>query len=220
MTENSKQAVLTPAAAPHVTWPAHRWVSRHRGQLPSGIPARDRPDVSPPILGIRRRRAKDLGACARLLRVVYSQGQYPVYWPEAPRAWLSGQDVVTAWVLERHGEIIGHVAISRVGLDPVSALRWRELTGQPPSALAGVSRFFVRPRVRGQGFGTALLDVAVANIRAAGLAPVFDVVSASKDAIKLHEDRGWQLRGTYPWGKPTDKLQISYYTSPPESDGY
>ena len=212
--------VLTAPVSRQVAWPVYRWIARHRGLLPGGTPACELPRVSPTIKGIRRRRRKDLGACARLLRVVFSEGQYPIYWPDAPRAWLDGEDVIDAWVVERQGEILGHVAISKVGLDAVSALRWREITGQEPSELAGISRFFVRPRVRGQGIGAALLDVAVAEIRARGLIPVLDVVSAGKDAIKLYEDRGWRLRAIYPWGETTDRLQIFYYASPPEPNGH
>jgi len=146
--------------------------------------------------------------------VVFCEGQYPVYWPDAPRAWLNDDEVLDAWVVERQGEILGHVAISKVGLDAVSALRWREVTGCEPSELAGVSRLFVRNRFRGQGLGAALLDVAVAEIRARGLIPVLDVVGASEDAIKLYEDIGWRQLAMYPWGEKAAKLRIYYYAAP------
>ena len=211
--------VLAGPGSQHLAWPVYRWIARHRSQLPGGTPACDLPLAPTPVQGIRRRRAKDLGASARLLRVVFCEGQYPVYWPDAPRAWLSDEEVIDAWVVERQREILGHIAISKVGLDAVTALRWRELTGHDPSELAGVTRFFVRARVRGQGIGAALLDLAVAEIRARGLIPVLDVVSASKDAIKLYEDRGWRPLAIYPWGEKPARLQIFYYASPPASDG-
>ncbi len=210
--------VLTVPAVQHVTWPVYRWLARHRRQLPGGTPATDLPLISLSIDGVRRRTPKDLGACARLLRVVFSEGQYPVYWPDAPRAWLSDEMVVDAWIVERRNEILGHIAISKVGLDPLSALRWRELTGHAPSELAGVSRHFVRPRLRGHGLGTALLDVAVAEIRARGLVPVLGVVSASEVAIRLYENRGWRLLAMYPWGEKADRLKIYYYELPPKPD--
>ena len=196
--------------------PAYGWIVRQRTQRASRIPTSGLPRVTTSVKGIRRRRPKDLGACARLLRVVFSEGQYPVYWPEAPRAWLADADVLDAWIAEREREILGHITISKVGQDPVSASRWREVTGRDPSELAGVSRFFVRPRLRGQGIGAALLDVAVDGIRERGLVPVLDVVSASADAIKLYEDRGWLLRAMYPWGASGDKLRIYYFGLPPE----
>ena len=209
--------VLTTPGLRRVALPVHDWLARHRGRLPGGTPATELPRVTATIKGIRRRRTKDLGACARLLRVVYSDGQYPVHWPDAPRAWLSDADVIDAWVVERQGEILGHIALSKVGLDPFSALRWRELTGHLPPELARVSRFFVRPLVRRRGIGAALLDVAVAEIRRRGLIPVVDVVSTSADAIKLFEDRDWRLLAMYPWGGNADRLKIFYYAAPPTS---
>lgn len=206
--------VLTTPVSKHVSWPVYRWVAHHRGRLPGGIPAIELPRAAPPFRGIRRRRAKDLGACVRLLRVVFSEGQYPVRWPHAPRAWLSGEEVLDAWIVERQGEVLGHIAICKMGLDAESALRWREVTGREPSELAGVTRFFVGPRARGQGIGTALLDMAVAEIRARGLVPVADVVSASTDAIRLYESRGWRLRAVCAWGAKADRLHIRYYESP------
>lgn len=203
--------VLAAPVSKRVTWPVYRWAADHRGRLPGGTPASELPRVPPSIKGVRRRRSRDLGPCARLLRVVYAEGQYPVHWPDAPRAWLDGEDVIDAWVAERQGEILGHVAISRVGGDAVSELRWRELTGHRPAELAGVSRLFVRPRVRGQGVGTALLDVALGEIRARGLVPVLEVVGASRDAIRLYEERGWRLLAMYPWG---EDLHIYYYGAP------
>jgi GNAT superfamily N-acetyltransferase/predicted DCC family thiol-disulfide oxidoreductase YuxK len=206
--------VLTAPVSQHLAWPVYRWVSHHTGHL-TGAASKGQVARAPqPVKGVRRRRSKDLDACVHLLGLVFSEGQYPLSWPDAPRAWLGGDDVMDAWVLERQGEILGHVAVSPVGLDPRTALRWREVTGHEPSGLAGVTRLFVRPRVRGQGIGKALLDVAVADIRARGLVPVLDVVSASRDAIRLYEDQGWRLRATYPWGERPD-LQLCFYTAPP-----
>jgi GNAT superfamily N-acetyltransferase len=203
--------VLAAPVSRRLTSPLHRWVSNHRGQPPAALAVRESVRVAPPVTGIRRRRPRDLGACARLLRVVFSEGQYPVYWPDAPRAWLDDEDVLDAWVAERQGEILGHVSICRVGTDPVTALRWREVTGRQPSELAGVSRLFVRPRVQRRGIGSALLDVAVAEIRARGLVPVLEVVTSSTDAISLFEDSGWRTVALYPWGRAADRLKIYYY---------
>jgi len=207
--------LLAAPAAQQLARPAYRRLVRHRS-TPS-VAATD--GSQPPVKGIRRRRPKDLPACARLLRLVHAEGQYPVYWPEAPRAWLADEEVVDAWVAERQGELLGHVAFSRVGLDPASAMRWREITGRSPSELGGVSRLFVRPKAAGQGIGSALLEVAVAEIRARGLLPVLEVVTASRDAIALYEARGWRLVGMYDWGHRADRLRIHYYTAPPAPAG-
>lgn len=202
-----------------------RWLNRQRGALvpaqraprtAAGVSVDEPPGEPTRIKGIRRRRPRDLGACARLLRVVFDEGQYPTYWPDAPRGWLTADDVVDAWVAERQGEILGHVAISRVGLDGgVSGFRWREITAREPSELVAVSRLFVRSRVRGEGIGSALLDVAVEAIRARGQVPVLDVVSTSTDAIRLYEDRGWRLLAQDAWGRKPDRLWIYSYAAPP-----
>jgi GNAT superfamily N-acetyltransferase/predicted DCC family thiol-disulfide oxidoreductase YuxK len=206
---------LATAAAQQLTRPTYRGLVRHQGREADAAADRSRP----PVKGIRRRRPKDVPACARPLRLVYADGQYPVYWPEAPRAWLADEEVIGAWITERHGEMLGHVAISRVGLDPTSAMRWREITGRSPSELGGISRLFVRPKVAGQGIGSALLEVAVTEIRARGLLPVLEVVTASQDAIALYEARGWRLVGMYDWGRRTDRLRILYYMAPPAPAG-
>lgn len=184
-----------------------RWLSHHT--------RRSSPEASA-VKGLRRRRPKDLGACQRLLRVVFYERQYPVYWPDAPRAWLDGEDLLGAWVVERQGEILGHVGISRVGLDVASAVRWREITGHPASELAAVSRLFVRRRVREQGIGTALLNLAAAEIRAHGLMPVLEVVSLSSDAVTLVDQCGWRLLSMDPWGDRTERMRLFRYAAPAE----
>jgi predicted DCC family thiol-disulfide oxidoreductase YuxK/GNAT superfamily N-acetyltransferase len=199
--------VLRAPGSRHIAWPVYRWAAQHRDGLPGGTtvdgPLRD----GQPVRGLRRRRHSDLGACVRLLRVVFYEDRYPTTWPDGARAWLDGDDVVDAWVVERHGEILGHVAISHAGLDPLSALRWRELTGQPPDRLAAVSRLFVRPRARRDRIGAALLDVALAGIRARGLTPVLEVVSSWEGAAAFVESRGWRLVAMY----PSDERQVLYY---------
>src|ERR1700750_438369 len=98
------------------------------------------------VKGLRRRRAQDVPAYARLLRVVHYESHYPEKALDAPRAWLSGDDILDAWVVERQDEILGHVAISRVGRESTSAYRWREMTGREQAELAAVSRLFVRQK--------------------------------------------------------------------------
>ena len=185
---------------------------RLNGSAPAPAPAR----TDSPVKGIRRRRDKDLGACARLLEVVHYDAHYPVMRPDPPRAWLDHEDVADAWVAERLGEILGHVAISAVGRDPVSALRWRETTERQPSDLLAVSRFFVRPRVRDQGIGTALLDVAVDEIRSRDKLPVLEMVGTRRDGIPFLASRGWRLIAIDPWGPRDQDLYMCRYAAPRE----
>jgi GNAT superfamily N-acetyltransferase len=189
-------------------------VARWRGDGASGSGQVDAATEAPPFPGLRRRRPEDVGASVRLLNLVHLEDGYPVYWPDSPRDWLNGDEVEDAFVVERLRELLGHVAVVRVGQDATSALHWRELTGQPASELGGVSRLFVRGRVRGEGVGSALLDAAAEAIRSGGRTPVLDVVSASADALRLYDERGWKLLAAYPWGAVDDGLQIHYYRGP------
>ena len=101
--------------------PVQRWIARRRGQA-----------LQPPaVKGLRRRAPRDLGASIRLLRMVHYESHYPVHWPEYPRSFLT-EGMVDAWVVVREGEILGHVALSPVGVGAASRLRWREMTGHEP----------------------------------------------------------------------------------------
>jgi GNAT superfamily N-acetyltransferase len=190
------------------------WLAEHAVRLPG---QRHDAQETGPVLphGIRPRRPKDLPACARLLRVVATEHQYPARWPDAPRSWLAGPDVLGAYVAEEYGEILGHVAIATVPRNGISRVRWQEITGQDTTRLRRISRLFVRRRVRGQHIATDLLDVAVADIRSQGLLPVLDVVSTSTDGIAFVEKRGWKLLAMDPWGSKTEHLRIHYYAAPP-----
>jgi GNAT superfamily N-acetyltransferase len=189
------------------TRPAHHWTLR------AWVPRTKQPLAATRTKGVRLRRAKDVPACARLLRVVHDQDRYPLEWPEGPRGWLTSGHVLEAWVAERQGEILGHVAVSPVGVEGVSRFRWRETTGRNPLELAGVTRLFVRPRVRGQGIGTALLAVATDEIRARGRLPVIEVVGT--DARRLVEARGWRLVASDPIGGRRDRRRVNLYAAGP-----
>jgi GNAT superfamily N-acetyltransferase len=168
----------------------------------------------PQVKGIRRRKAGDLAMSGRLLDVVHYDARYPALRPEPPRAWLDHPDVYDAWVCERVGRILGHVAISDVARDSLSALRWRETTERAPSDLMAVSRFFVRPTARQQGIGTALLDVAVTAIREHGRQPVLEMISARRDGFPFLANRGWRLVAIDPWGPRDHHLHICRYMAP------
>lgn len=166
-----------------------------------------------PVSLVRPRRARDVGASTRLLGVVYCADHYPDRLPGSAHAWLV-RDVLDAWVAERHGQVLGHVATVRVGTDPLSAGRWREITGLSPSDLLGVSRFFVRRTERGKGIGTALLAVAAADARAHGLVPVLETVSESRTAIPTLRDAGWQLLAVDGRDARADRWRVHRYVGP------
>jgi len=173
---------------------------------------RHREDADPASL-VRPRRDRDVGACTRLLGVVYCADHYPDRLSGSAHAWLV-RDVLDAWVAERHGQVLGHVATVRVGADPLSAVRWREITGVSPDRLLGVSRFFVRRSERGQGIGTALLTEAAAHARAQGLVPVLETVSESRTAIPPLRDAGWQLFAVDDRDAHADRWRVHRYVGP------
>lgn len=170
----------------------------------------------PQVKGIRRRKTGDLAMTGRLLDVVHYDARYPALRPEPPRAWLTHPDVHDAWVCERLGRILGHVAVSAVARDSLTALRWRETIERTPDELMAVSRFFVRPTARQQGIGTALLDVAVAEIRRQARLPVLEMVTPRRDGFPFLASRGWRLVAIDPWGPKGHDLYICRYTAPRE----
>lgn len=194
---------------------------RHRRRFWSPVAGPDIPPqpgrtsaVSAGVKGLRRRRAQDVPACARLLRVVHYESPFPQKAHDAPRAWLCGDDVLDAWVVERQDEILGHVAISHVGRDSTSAYRWREMTGREKTELAAVSRLFVRQKSRGAGLGKALLDSAVAEIRARGLVPVVEVAESHADAVRLFEQGGWRLLSLEELGSRGEHQRVLCFAAP------
>lgn len=182
--------------------------------LPHDLPQRlrQRTDHDPASL-VRPRRPRDVGASARLLGVVYCADHYPDRLPGSAHAWLV-RDVLDAWVAERHGQVLGHVATVRVGTDTLSASRWREITGLTAQDLLGVGRFFVRRAERGKGIGTALLAAAAADVRARGLVPVLETVTESRTAIPTLRDAGWQLLAVDDRDVRADRWRVHRYVGP------
>ena len=167
-----------------------------------------------PKVRIRRRRPHDLAACRRLLGLVAMEGDYPLPKPASLRDWVSDREIMDAWIAEREGEVLGHLALIQVGSDAVSAMRWREVTGRPVTELVGISRFFVRSSARGHGIGSSLLQSAVTEARDRGLLPVAEMMSPSREGVRLYEKQGWRLAEMYPTGPRTAPLEAYMYVLP------
>ena len=72
----------------------------------------------------------------------------------------------------------------------------------------------MRPRVRGEGIGTSLLDAAVAEIRGRNCLPVLEMLSPRRDGITFLAERGWRLIAMDPWGSGKDDLHMYRYAAP------
>jgi GNAT superfamily N-acetyltransferase len=137
---------------------------------------------------------------------------YPLVWPADPAGWLSPAGIAAAWVAETSSpagpapesarSLVGHVvvqhgvtnpAIDPALADPLPEQRW-----------AAVSRLFVAPQARGEGWGAALLAAAAEHAEAAGRRLTLQVVGDDGPAIALYERLGWQLsdRRTADWATP------------------
>jgi GNAT superfamily N-acetyltransferase len=160
--------------------------SRDREPAPAGRPPE----------GVRPRRSRDLATCTRLMHRAFFEGQFKGTRRDEPREWIDGPDVLAAYVADRDGEIVGHVAVTLVGGDTATDLRWREVTGHPVTDLAGVGQLFVRPSFRGGGIGRSLVDAALADIGSRGLVPVLEVITDARLAPAYAHGHGWRLRAT------------------------
>jgi GNAT superfamily N-acetyltransferase len=171
-----------------------------RRPISSLLPRRFRERADAPAAatpeGVRPRRSRDLPICTRLMHRAFFEGQFPGTRRDEPREWIGGPDVLAAYVAERDGEIVGHVAVTRVGLDRATDLRWREITGHPVADLAGVGQLFVRPSFRGRGIGRSLVETALTDIRSRGLVPVLEVVTHESLAPTCAHGHGWRMRAT------------------------
>jgi len=143
---------------------------------------------------IRLRAEADLDSCVRVAEAVRGIDRYPAYLTGSLHDFLASEDALAAWVAERDGEIVGHVALHRRSSDAVLALASACL-GQPSDRLAVVARLFVAPAERGKGFGRSLLNVATQDALARGLWPILDTLAAHAASVRLYENCGWLRAG-------------------------
>lgn len=146
-----------------------------------------------PILRVRQRGDRDLGECVGVLATVHERDGYPVNWPASPGDWLTPFSLLSAWVAELDGRVVGHVGLSRSVASDVAPGLWGAREGVGPDAAAVVSRLFVSPWARGHGIGALLMARAVAEARDHDLHPVLDVVASDTAAAALYERLGWEL---------------------------
>ncbi|MEV0227355.1 GNAT family N-acetyltransferase [Streptomyces sp. NPDC050704] len=145
---------------------------------------------------VRPRREGDLDACVRVLAAVHESDGYPVNWPDRPGEWLCRPALLTAWVAELDGRLVGHIGLSRSEPDDLAAGLWCAREGVSGEVTAVVSRLFVAPEARGHGIGALLMARAVQEAERRGLHSVLDVVATDTAAAALYERLGWELLAT------------------------
>ncbi|MFI1486170.1 GNAT family N-acetyltransferase [Streptomyces sp. NPDC020747] len=145
---------------------------------------------------VRLRNDGDLDACVAVLAAVHESDGYPVNWPDAPERWLTPPSLLTSWVAELDGRIVGHVGLSHSGPDDLAPGLWRTHRGTSTAATAVVSRLFVSPDARGHGIGALLMTEATREAARRALHPVLDVVATDKAAAALYERLGWHRLAT------------------------
>lgn len=143
-------------------------------------------------LTIRERRPDDIPALVEVLSAQQSTSGYPHRWPLGfpVTDFIARPGELGAWVAVVDGQLAGHVAATDVGAGWM-ADHWSHVLGRPGDELGEVSILFVGLDHVGSGVGAALLDRAVAEIRAIGREPVLDVVGEDTSVGRFYRRRGW-----------------------------
>ncbi|MCA5893472.1 GNAT family N-acetyltransferase [Isoptericola sp. NEAU-Y5] len=167
-----------------------------------------------PAVVLRGRTADDLPALVEALEAQQPASGYPHRWPlpYPVEQFVVREDEERAWVAEMAGRAVGHVSVTTVPDDRYGAI-WSAGAGRPVAELGCVSVLFLGPQAQGRGIGGALLDVAVAHLRAQRRTPVLDVDDRDGVAHAVYVHRGWRVVGEarFDWqheGAPPARLLV------------
>lgn len=159
---------------------------------------------------VRARRDEDLAALEAILAAQQPTSRYPFRWPLPfpTREFIRRPSERAAWVSVIDKAVTGHVSVTGVEPDPMSAA-WSKGTSKPLDELECVSVLFVDQTMRGSGIGGLLLDTAEQWIFDRGRTAVLDVVQKHTDALSFYQRRGWREVGEArpPW-LPTDEPPV------------
>ncbi|WP_409483499.1 GNAT family N-acetyltransferase [Arsenicicoccus dermatophilus] len=160
--------------------------------------------MTAPEICVRPRRDDEVVTLGRLLLEQRPDSRYPYRdpLPFPVEEFVRRRNELAAWVAERDGELLGHVAVGRCtepgqGDDAASVERlWERAHGRPWQQLGVVQVLFTALAGRGTGVGALLLDTAVAALRERGLAPCLDVLPTHERAFAFYPRHGWVPAGS------------------------
>jgi ribosomal protein S18 acetylase RimI-like enzyme len=143
---------------------------------------------------VRYRTVGDIAQAAEVLRDVHAVDGYPVEGVDNPRAWLESSGLIQAWVAEKDGKVVGHVAVSepQAGDEAAALARPRVADGE----IAVLGRLFISPSARKNSLGELLVRAATEFAADHNLRLVLDVMEKDQSAIRLYERLGWRFIGS------------------------
>ncbi len=163
---------------------------------------------------IRDKLRADAEQCHALLRRVHEVDGYPLHLPDDVPAFITPEYEASAWVAERDGCVVGHVALHEASVDPTLAVA-QQVSGLLAKRLVVVSRLFTSPTLRRAGLGRSLLRHAVRQAEARGQRAVLDVGKMLIAPIALYESEGWERAGSLKLRLDRDVvLDLWVYLSP------
>ena len=163
---------------------------------------------------VRVREDCDLEGCIELTQVVHDVDRYPLVRQANIADFLTSPRLIIAWVAERGGRVVGHVALHR-GSSRAMASMVSEALSVEPDRIGVVSRLMVSPSARRRGVGRQLLWTATTEAARRGRAPALDVVTTYAAAIALYERAGWRRVGTITPAMPDgDRVDEYVYVGP------
>jgi len=148
---------------------------------------------SSPVI-VRPRTNDDVDACVRMATIIHDLDGYPTRRSLDLREFLVSPDALKAWVAERDGQVVGHVALHRHSTPEVLAMASHALS-RPVEQLGVVARLLVSPDARRERIGRTLLNTASSEATSRGLWPILDVVTTFEAAVSLYESCGWVRAG-------------------------
>ncbi|WP_432052076.1 N-acetyltransferase family protein [Streptomyces xiamenensis] len=163
---------------------------------------------------VRPRREEDLNEAARILVTVHEADGYPVEGVDRPEQWLNAPGMISAWVAELDGHIVGHVAVGSATTEEVQGILHEQR--KPVDNPAFLMRLFVSPATRRRSIGERLVATAVDFAEAQGLSLILDVMAKDEAAIRLYERLGWRQIGESSHSFGDDEAVPAFWYLAPE----